>query len=763
MASKPGSSFPHVDSLKAAKRALDDALEEARKRPDEIDEDDEREGPVQLAWLHDRVRLWAGAKDRPDWTALARARRHRERMGRRAAKEPLSRGLGRWEFIGPNAFDAGAGWYVAGRVNAIVIDPKDPATIYAGAAGGGVWKSVDNGLTWIPLSDTWPFLEISSIAIDPTDSSVIYAGTGDFHTGGQRYCGVMKSTDGGATFVPLPVGDAAKCSIAGIVVDPTDPRIVTICGGQGKTGDVWRSTDGGATWTAVLNEFGRWSKLVITAPDRLGNRAMFVCGQSLPDQKGRIHRSLDRGATWTALSASWIAGQFNIALAPSPLDGHRLYAMANADRQIFASSDLGDTWTDITFNFPRDPGEWRQAGFNWDLACGTVGTPARDLVFGGVRRVSMWDSKGDKWVPLPHGHDDIHCLTADPANPGRRVLIGNDGGVYEQEHVAHGWDLSSRNASLGVTQCYRGSASPFNANICIVGTQDNAVASSQTDLRSWGRLSPPSGGDAIAALVNPADDKVQFIESGVLFNGISRTADRWKSGGIDITPATGTDTLDDFSKPLAMDPWGTRLYWATDHLWLRDEKTGKWSPRVGGQRLANLAVRCLTVAESDPWRVFTGSTDGQIWMGQGPDWTWTRIDRVTAPLVVSAVAVHPRDKNDILICIGGTKNPHVWRCRDTTAVPPVWENVNGVGADALPDLPGVGLVRDPVNPDTTWYVALDVGVFYTEVGGKAWRDVTVPLGLPNVQLSDLQRIGSRIYAFTFGRGVWRLSPSINPA
>ncbi len=764
MASSGNHRHSPFESLKELKALLDNALEEARSRKRKDDEKGgEVEGPSVLASAYDRLRLWAFPNDRADWAALDRARAHRERMDKRHA-ESLFALLGRWEFLGPRAFDTGGGHYTSGRVNDIAIDPRDSQTIYAGAAGGGVWKTIDNGITWKPLSDTWPMMEISSVAIDPTNSSVIYAGTGDFDDWGQHHFGVMKSTDGGVTFSLLPVGEAAQVSITGIVVDPDNPLIVTICGGHGGVaGRVWRSTDGGSTWARASSITADWMKLVISKADGGGVRAMYVVGWSDDFRTGVSYRSLDRGATWHLIKPPFVADQSELSVAASPLTPEVVYVAGSVDRKVFKSFDHGDTWNDVTHDLRQDDFEWNQSWYDFDLACGAIGTDSapRDILYIGLKHLSSWDSSGITWKELPHGHDDLHVLAIDPTRPGRGVLIGNDGGVYEQERVAHGWDLSSRNATLGVTQCYRGDASPFDARICIAGTQDNAVASSQTDLRAWGQLFPPSGGDAIAALVNPANQKIQFIEAGVAFHGIARTADQWKTSK-EITPSTPGDVLDAFSMPMAMDAGGTRLYWASDYLWVRDEASGVWAGRLGAQQLAGTGngVRSLAVAESDPLRVYTGSTDGQIWMADGPGFVWKRIDESLPKTVISAIAVHPRNKNDILVAIGGTGTGHVFHCADTTATPPVWDDVSAGGV--LPDLPAVGVVRDSVFPDSRFYAALDVGVFYTEDAGKHWTDITVPLGLPNVQLQDLRLAGNIVYAFTYGRGAWWLNPTGQP-
>ena len=763
------------NSVKALRKELDDAIREARAkagREHKHDEEEEREGPSQLAWMYDRARLWAGKNDHPDWTALERAREHRERMPHGGA---LKAGLaiGRWEFIGPNAFDTSGGHYVSGRVNAIALDPGDHDTMYAGSAGGGLWKSEDNGITWVSLSDVWPYLQVSSIAVDPKDSNVVYVGTGDYPLFGIRQFGILKSTDAGGTFSILPAGELSKCAINNIIIDPDDSRIVTVCGGRGDRGYIWQSKDAGKTWRRAYSHEGDWRTLVIGAPDGAGKRAMYACGHDEDLRTNVIVRSFDRGMTWSQLTEPKIAPLDELTVAASLLDPRTVYLagvpdgmVKTSDRIVMESDDFGATWTNITYDLPVDDDEWKNPWYYLSLACGVLTEPVKhEILFFGLRRFHLWDSTGTRWTSLPGGHDDIHALVVDPVHPESRVMIGNDGGVYEMARTATGWDLTSRNADLEITQCYRGSASATTPTICIAGTQDNSVASSQSDLRAWGTVNTPLGGDAIAALVNPINDKIQFAETGVVFHGIARTANRWSTKGTDITPATGADFIDPFSMPMAMDANGKHFYWATDFLWVRSETTGTWTARAGAQKLAadNNGVRCIGVAASDDWRVFTGSTDGQVWMGQGPDWLWTRIDDgLFKDTVVSAIAVNPANEDDIVLCIGGTGTSHVWRCRDTSALTRKWEDVNGTGIATVPDLPAVGVVRLNTLPDTTWFVALDTGVFLTEDGGTTWRDVTLRAGLPNVQLSDLQLIGSTVYVFTYGRGVWRLSPSVNP-
>jgi hypothetical protein len=754
--------FP-LGSVEHLRRHLEEALARAlreREHEQRHQQEQHEEGPSRLARALDRLRLYAYPNDRADWDALERARRHRQWM--RSGRDPRLRAsilatTGEWQFIGPRRFDTGGGHWVSGRVNAIAIDPKDNSTMYAGASGGGIWKTTDRGVTWKPLSNSWPYEEIASIAIDPKDTSVIYVGTGDFQAWSIRHFGLMKSTNGGASFVNLLAGEAADTSISGIIVDPDDPKIVTMCGGRGRTryGYVWRSTDGGVSWGRAVDVGAEWSKIVMGKDDGAGKRAIYSVGWNASG--GLMYRSLDRGVNWDSLTPPWGAGQWGISVAASLLDARRVYVMAGQDRKVFTSPDYGDSWSDVTDDLRRDDFEWNQLAYDWDLACGVAPQPSpHDILFVGLLHLSLWDSARRAWTLIPHGHDDVHTITVDPVDPNR-FLVGNDGGVYELAHIASGWDLTSLNATLGVTECYRGHASQHDPRVCLAATQDNAVASSQTDLTWWGQLFPPVGGDAIAALVSPVDPRIQFVEGGVAFYGIGRTGDRWASSK-DVTPPLMGDRLDPFSMPIAMDAGGSRLYWGTDYLWIRDEGTGTWAGQVGGQKLAGsgAAVRAIGVAPSNRDRVYTSSTDGQLWMGEGPNWRWTQINAGLPNRVISAISVHPTDPNDILVAIGGTGSGHIWRCRNTTARPPVWEDASGSGGDAVPDIPAVGVVRDPRRPSEMFYGGTDVGVFGTEDGGKHWIDLTVPHGLPHAQFSDLQLVGRSLYAVLFGRGVWRL-------
>src|SRR5947208_2369919 len=155
--------------------------------------------------------------------------------------DPAAPGALQWRLIGP---------FRAGRVSAGAVDPSDPNTYYFGTPGGGVWKSANAGQTWAPIFDQTGMASIGALAIAPSNPQIIYAGTGEETRGD----GVYKSTDGGKSWTN--VGLRGTHYIGSIVVNPADPDdlLVGAIGDRAPSQDrgVFRSTNGGRTWTKVL-------------------------------------------------------------------------------------------------------------------------------------------------------------------------------------------------------------------------------------------------------------------------------------------------------------------------------------------------------------------------------------------------------------------------------------------------------------------------------------------------------------------------------
>ena len=280
----------------------------------------ETEGPDVL---NERARWFKSRRLGPDGEIPQDARNRalaqiEENIGKGILRGDPSRNIAGdgWSPIGPAPLLDGT-YTFSGRITAIAIHPTNANIAYVGGAQGGVWKTADHGATWTPLTDTQKSLAIGAIAIDPTNPNVIYAGTGEANNSCDSYfgAGILKSTDGGATWTLIAATPFANSSISRIIVNPTNSSILLaantsgaggfVCYGVGATVGVWRSTNSGVTWTRVL---GTTQTAVTSHTHDLvidpSNSSILYAGVY---QSG-IWKSTNGGVSWTHLTTGLPAG-----------------------------------------------------------------------------------------------------------------------------------------------------------------------------------------------------------------------------------------------------------------------------------------------------------------------------------------------------------------------------------------------------------------------------------------------------------------------
>lgn len=644
----------------------------------------------------------------------------------------------KWEFIGPRNF---AGGYANGRINGITYDPNDENTYYAAAASGGIWKTVDRGVNWTPLTDTQPSLGSSAVAVDPDDSNTIYAGTGDYDNGAAPPFGMLKSTDAGLTWTLLS-GSApfSGSAIHRIMVDTYNTQNIYACTSNG----LWRSTDSGGTFTRVLT--GSVSNVVYNA---YGSRLYAAVDYD------NIYSSPD-GVTWGAVAGPWTGGgRFDVAT--SPIWNEVVYVVSGGDRKAWKFGP--DTATPPVYMWrdagaPTDKAAWGQAWYDIYLGVGYDDEVGQDLPYLGLINLFAGKSKhtdaGAGFAAVTGIHSDHHAVAVNPFYPNE-LIFGHDGGVSRIE----GTTLFNLSSTLGVTQFYSAAYSPNDSNTVLGGTQDYGTAFSN-NLTSYTNV---FGGDGAGCAINQQNPAIQYASNYPLtvlspatpVIPVGRTADGWASQqdlsfyfGVENAPFIPTATLH---------PGDQNVFFVgTNYLHKYSNNTGRWS--TFRQKFTNAYVLSISGSPTNPQRIYVGTLDGTLWTSANGGNTFARIDTGLPGTAVTRIVPSPTNAKRIFVTVSGGGGQHVWRCDDVTVATPTWVNING----NLPDIFTNAMAVIPNTNDQQLFVGTDVGVFYSSDGGTTWTNATNPLGLPNARVSDLTYVPGTKYlqAATYGRGMWRL-------
>ena len=470
----------------------------------------------------------------------------------------------RWRAIGP----VGQG----GRVDDIAVRPEDPKTYFVGFATGGLWKTTNNGTTFRPVFDTYGTHSIGAIGLAPSDPDVVYIGTGESNNRQSSSFGdgMYKSTDGGETF--RHIGLRQTQSIARVIVHPDDPDVVWVAAngqlfGPNEERGVFKSSDGGATWSKVLyvDENTGATDLIIDPADpdtlfattyqRRRTACCFVGG----GPGSGIWRSNDGGDNWSRLEGNGLPNgtMGRIALAMTPADPNVVYAQIEvaADRETALTEQETEDWAEMAREdrLPADPqwnGIWRSGdkGESWVFRSNQNGRPMYfsqirvspqdpQLVYVVDQRVHRSRDGGITFERLDgYGHVDQHAFWIDPDDHDH-MMIGNDGSVDVTWDQGETWE-SLRNWAVG--QPYHASVDMRRPYTVCTGLQDNGSWCGPSSVREglilaqdWYRV---GRGDGFYTAVDPTDPNTFYSESQ---NGNIRRGDL-RSGEIgSIRPRTG--------------------------------------------------------------------------------------------------------------------------------------------------------------------------------------------------------------------------------
>lgn len=683
-----------------------------------------------------------------------------------------------WTSVGPNN--------IGGRVRSIAIDPTNASVIYAGSVSGGIWKSTDAGSSWTSLTDMASNLVIGCIAVDPSNHNVVYAGTGEgyFNIDALRGIGVLKSTDGGASWSVQNNFVSASAPyyyyfINKILIRPDNSSIL-YAATSGAPG-LWKSTNGGGTWNKI--SISTSSSFCVDLVMDPSNYNTLYAAYGLFTTDG-IYKSTDGGSNWSKLTSTFPSTSTKygrISLGISKSSPSTIYAcLADSNyytHSIQRSTNGGVTWTQRTTPFDNSAlvNGTHLGGQGWyNNVIQVHPTDPNTVITGGINLFKTTDGGATTWTEISDGysggiHVDQHAIVFDTTNPST-IYFGNDGGVFNT--LNGGSNFSSLNNGFVTVQFYSGSVHP-TSDIYYGGTQDNGTLKSGT-LPGWSISLSGDGGATAVDFVTPSTVYTEYvylsIQKSVTSGGIwSRSMNGIPTSGSNQFDGTSDRCL--FIAPMVMDPSSSgtlvagtyRVYRTTNGgtLWnaVSSDLTGD-AGGANGLGQSGSCISALAVAPTSSATIYAGTSGSgtsaaRMYVtvnGTNATPTWTQITGSLPDRYVKWIAVDPTSAARAYVTFSGynANTPltpgHIFYTTNTGST---WSNASG----DLPDIPVNTLVVDSTN--TNHLIAgTDLGVYESTNAGTNWLEANS--GLARVSVAELDRRGDAfLFAATHGRGMFK--------
>ena len=695
----------------------------------------------------------------------------------------------RWRLIGPHR---------GGRVVAVYGDPSDRETFYFGACAGGVWKSTDGGLYWENVSDGYlKTAAVGAIAVSTSDPNVIYVGTGETTIRGNvsHGDGVYKSTDAGKTWTNMGLKETRH--IASIQIHPHDPDIVYAAAfghvwGPNRERGVYRSTDGGKTWTQVLFK-NEESGAIDLSMDPHNPRNLYVSfweAQRHPHKLNSggpgsaLYKSSDGGDTWTDITRNpglpkGVLGKMGIVV--SPAQTNRVYAIIEAEDGAFFRSDDGGA------NWKRLSEEGGLRGRPWYYMHVFADPKDADTCY--VLDYSLWKSidGGATFFEMPTPHGDNHDLWIDPHDP-KRMIEGNDGGACV---TFDGGDSWSSIYNQPTAQLYHVTSDDQYPYKLYASQQDNtAIALPSASARGVITMTDwfePGGGESGYIAIKPNDPNI--IVAGAIGSGAGtgrlihydRRTDHEKI--ISPWPETygmGIGAVEhkyrfQWTFPILFSRWEENtLYISGNQIFKSTNEGMSWEvvsedlTRNDPERLqpsggpitkdntgaeTYCTIFALEESRFEKDVMWAGTDDGLVHVSRDGMKTWENVTPKGLPewALISILEPSPHDQASCYLAATRYKlndiKPYLFKTSDYGKT---WTSIT----NGIPDWEFTRTIRADPNQPGLLYAGTESGVYLSFDEGENWQ--RFDSNLPITPIHDLHLHGTDLVASTHGRSLWIL-------
>jgi len=687
--------------------------------------------------------------------------------GAQAQVDPqLFQGM-QWRNIGP---------FIAGKVDSVSGAGGQPAIAYMGTDNGGVWKTVNAGTTWFPVTDAVQLIRgITSLAVAQSQPSIVYAGTGSVF--GSHYgSGVWKSTDAGTHWQNAGLKDAGD--IAWLLVDPRNPDLVLaatrgIDHRKGGARGVFRSTDGGHTWNLVLStraESGAtylsWASDDPSVVFATVEQTYVAPGASPRPRHPRptsLYKSTDEGRTWMELKGRNQPRMIGETAVADGTHSRRVYLLN--DDGLYRSDDGGASWSLATKTIYTSSKQVLVDPHDPDVVY-TMGTCVYRSTDGGHTLVAF------KGAP---GGDDPNQWWIDPADPGHIVYGGDQGGAVSLD-AGRSWSSWYNQKTAEVYKIGTDNRYPY----WIYGSKQDSGTFAIASMGLVGEVTdldwfPLPGWESGSVTVDPVHPDVIFTNGpwGFLQKVNRKT---WGAQSVDfgvgaISAVSDTDYRRAVSAPIVFSPQDpSSLYYGTQNVWESQDGGDHWqkiSPDLtahpGKPPLPNPkgvhhgdALESLSVSGAQAGVIWTGSNNGVAYVTEdgGKHWRDVTPPGTSIHAVLNVQASHFRSSEAYLAVRDdaiGDSSPHIYRTRDFGKS---WQSIiTGLPVDQ-PTGSFVRVVREDVHESGLLFAGTETSVYVSFDDGDHWQPLR--LNLPTTSFYDLEIHDGDLIAATYGRGIWIL-------
>lgn len=687
------------------------------------------------------------------------------------------------------------GPFRGGRVTAVEGVPQKPFTFFMGATGGGVWKTEDAGESWSNISDGYfNTAGIGAIDVSNSDPNIIYVGTGEGPVRGVKTShgdGVYKSTDGGKSWRHLGLEETRH--IPRIIIHPTNPDIVVLAAqgnpwGPNKERGIYRSVDGGKTWTQTLfvNENSGIADISISAdnPNHMMATSWDFRRKPWVVKSGgdgsKVWRSTDGGISWSEVTKGLPNLKGKMGVSISPADPNIVYLAIEAKDKpgVYRSDDGGLSFRHVS----DEPNTYVRAWYYMHITADPV-DPDEVWVMNGVLIKSI--DGGKNWTPVRAPHVDHHALWINPDDTN--VMInGNDGGANVTLNGGKTWS-SQGNQPTGQfyrvitdnTYPYRIYAAQQDSNGITITSQSIGGGYGPGGIgdKHWWSI---GSGESATIAFDPEDPKYVYTTYFASFLGEwNRDTHQYRNVRPYPERVTGEQPKNlkyraNWNGPVIVSPHDpARLYYGSQYVMTSTDRGVSWeilSPDLtrnnkdqqgkGGYPISNEQITAesynnlFVIAESPVQKgvIWTGSDDGLVHVSQDGGQTWANVTpQGMDEGIINVIDASPFDPGTMVFARAGFKmndfTPSLYITRNFGKS---WKKIT----KGLPDNSFARTIRFDPKREGLLYTGLENGMFVSFDNGANWQ--SLQLNLPQVPITDLHVRQDDLVVATQGRSLWIL-------